>query len=77
MKTRGTIIASNLHACQIISGRDVERVAKQIDEPDPTLCTIGSFHVNGVEYVPKSEADALRAQLAELQTRVSRSLSPV
>ena len=29
--TTGTRIASNLHACQIISGRDVERVAKQID----------------------------------------------
>lgn len=29
--TTGTNIASNLHACQIISGRDIERVAKQID----------------------------------------------
>lgn len=30
-KTPGNIVASNLHAAQIISGRDVERVAKQID----------------------------------------------
>lgn len=27
----GVAIARNLHGCQIISGRDVERVAKQID----------------------------------------------
>lgn len=31
MKTTGQTVASNLHACQIISGRDTERVAKQID----------------------------------------------
>jgi hypothetical protein len=30
-QTTGHAIASNLHACQIISDRDVERVAKQID----------------------------------------------
>ncbi len=30
-KSEGEVIASNLAACQIISGRDVERVAKQID----------------------------------------------
>ncbi len=30
-KTTGETIASNLHASQIISGRDVERVAKQIN----------------------------------------------
>lgn len=29
--TSGHVVASNLHACQIISGRDVERVAKQIN----------------------------------------------
>lgn len=29
--TPGEKVASNLHACQIISGRDKERVAKQID----------------------------------------------
>ena len=29
--TTGQTIANNLRACQIISGRDVERVAKQID----------------------------------------------
>lgn len=29
--TEAEAVASNLHACQIISGRDVERVTKQID----------------------------------------------
>lgn len=40
MKTRGESIASNLHACQIISGRDVERVANQIDRPDPLFIDV-------------------------------------
>jgi hypothetical protein len=30
-KSTGETIASNIHAAQMISGRDVERVAKQID----------------------------------------------
>lgn len=34
----GHTIASNLRACQIISGRDVERVAKQIDEGVVDAC---------------------------------------
>lgn len=57
MKTHGQTVASNLAACQIISSRDVERVAKQIDESDLTLCTIGSLTVNGEEYVPKRLLD--------------------
>lgn len=36
-KTAGQIVASNLRACDIISGRDEERVAKQIDAFAPLL----------------------------------------
>lgn len=36
-KTTGQTIASNLHACQIICERDVERVAKQIDKGQAPL----------------------------------------
>lgn len=36
-KTTGQTIASNLHGCQIISERDVERVAKQIDKGQAPL----------------------------------------
>ncbi len=38
-KTPGETIASNLHAFQIISGRDTERVAKQIDDAHRPLAT--------------------------------------